>query len=172
MTVLIPEAAEAGVSAGEAAAGRAEGTRLGRRAGEEARSRARDIPGQYAAAGGGLARTGRLTPGGRNYQGVILAEFLVAVLLVAFTPLATGGEWKGTGPSPYTVNDLGQLAAIGAVYFLLALFSGGERSGRIVAWLGGLILLGLGFRKFAKGDITAVTTALSGKPQPDTETPQ
>ena len=36
-----------------------------------------------------------------------------------------------------------QLVAIGAVYFILALFSGGERSGRIVAWFGGLLLLGI-----------------------------
>jgi len=105
----------------------------------------------------------RITPGGRNYQGAILAEFLVAVLVVAFLPLASGRPNDDkTGPSPYRVTDMTQLVAIGAAYFILALFSGGERSGRIVAWFGGLLLLGILFAKVGSGQLSAAVSSVSG----------
>jgi len=107
--------------------------------------------------GGGSMR------GGRSYQGVILAEFLVAVLVVAFLPLAAGAPNDGkAGPSPYRVNDMIQLVAIGAVYFILALFSGGERSGRVVAWFGGLLTIGILIAKVGSGQLSAAVSWVSG----------
>jgi len=160
MTVLIPEAAEAATGAGAGEAGAGAGLRS--RAGQQAKARAQQLPGQYAGYGREIGRQ-RLTPGARNYQGAILAEFLVAVLVVAFLPLASGrpNDDKG-GPSPYRVTDMTQLVAIGAVYFLLALFSGGERSGRIVAWFGGLLLLGILFAKVGSGQLSAAVSSMSG----------
>jgi hypothetical protein len=108
-------------------------------------------------------RGGGSMGGGRNYQGVILAEFLVAVVVVAFLPLASGAPPDGKqGPSPYRVNDMIQLVAIGAVYFILALFSSGERSGRVVAWFGGLLTLGILIAKVGSGQLSAAVSGVSG----------
>jgi hypothetical protein len=87
----------------------------------------------------------------------------VAVLVVAFLPLASGrpADDKG-GPSPYRVNDMIQLVAIGAVYFVLALFSSGERSGRVVAWFGGLLTLGILIAKTHSGQLSAAVSGVSG----------
>ena len=98
-------------------------------------------------------------PGSHTYQPVILAEFLVAVVVVSVSPVAKGGtpeaQAKGS-PSPYSVNTLKQLVAIGGVYFVLALLASSRRAGRYAAWFGGLVLLGLGFAELASGDLTAL----------------
>ncbi len=180
MTVLIPEVAAGGAEAGAAAEGAAEGyggTRARRKAAEKARGAVQGAPGYYAGQSRELSG-GRLTPGSRNYQPAILAEFLVAVLIVTLTPLATGGgepttptdtPGKSGGvarPSPYHVNDLIQLVAIGGIYFVLALLSSGERTGRIAAWFGGLILIGLLIGKMKKGQVTAALDVLSAPAPP------
>ena len=118
-----------------------------------ARARAQAAPRQYASQARGIR-----SPGTGKYQTAILAEFLIAAGVVAFTPLATGGPSDNASPSPYTVNDLTQLAAIGAVYFLLAVIPG--RGARWSAWFGLLILLGLMCRKFATGELTAAITGI------------
>lgn len=101
------------------------------------------------------ALKGRL-PGTHSYQPVILAEFIVAVVVVSVSPLATGGtataQAKGSA-SPYDVNTLKQLVAIGMVYFVLALFGASEKAGRYAAWFGGLVLVGLGLTQLASGDL-------------------
>ena len=121
---------------------------------------------QAAAAAPGYARsriTGVGAPGGDRYQAAILLEFLVAALVVAFAPLASGPKDDKGGPSPYRTGDLAQLAAIGIVYFLLAAWSGTGR-GRPAAWFGFLILLGILFRKAVSGELTAEVAPLTGKP--------
>jgi hypothetical protein len=103
---------------------------------------------------------------GGGYQGAILAEFLIAILVVSFMPLASGAPNDGkTGPSPYRVNDLEQLAAIGVTYFLLALLAQGNH-GKMAAWFGGLILLGIGFKKMMSGQFSAAVSGLTGQPVP------
>lgn len=122
--------------------------------------------GAYASAkgrqAGRYAATARIPTGNRQYQGVILAEFLIAVILVAALPIASGGSpnarAKG-GVSPYDTGDITQLVAIGAVYFILAIVSSGNR-GRFAAWFGGLVLLGIGFVKTAQ--IKDAATVLGG----------
>jgi len=179
MTVAIPEAA----SAAEGAAGRTGAARAGRhrrpvsrveagrarraqaaeREAADARTRQRTI--DYGRRGAGYAGDVSL-PSGNGYQGVILAEFLGAVLIVAFLPLASGAPNDGkAGPSPYRVNDIEQLAAIGITYFLLALLANGNH-GRIAAWFGGLILLGIAFKKLASGQFSAAVSGIGGKPVP------
>jgi hypothetical protein len=98
-------------------------------------------------------------PGEHSYQPVILAEFLVAVVVVAVSPVAKGGAPTAqakNSPSPYSVNTLKQLIAIGGTYFVLALLASSRRAGRFAAWFGGLVLLGLGFAELANGDLQAV----------------
>lgn len=102
---------------------------------------------------------------GRNYQGVIMAEFLAAVVIIVAVPVAEGGspaaKMKGS-ISPYDTGDLRQLVAAGLVYFVLALFSSGN-SGRLSAWFGGLVLVGLAMNRLAHGEISAVVKTVSGQ---------
>lgn len=82
------------------------------------------------------------------YQAVILAEFVVAELLVAATPIATRKNKPGL--SPYVSRDMTKLLAIGLTFFLLELLAvGGPGAGRLGAWLGGLILLTVGLNEAA-----------------------
>jgi hypothetical protein len=113
---------------------------------------------------GGAKRAGRgalraRLPGSHSYQPVILAEFIVAILIVATGPIAKGGtpeaQTKGS-PSPYSTNTLKQLVAIGGVYFVLALLAASQRAGRMAAWFGGLILVALGLAELAAGDLSAI----------------
>lgn len=94
------------------------------------------------------ARTGRqfTAPEFRNYQGIILAEFVLAELLVAGTPIATRQGQPGL--SPYVPRDMTKLLSLGMVYFLLELLAvGGPKAGRFGAWFGGLILLAVGLNE-------------------------
>lgn len=125
----------------------------------------REAPGAYGSQAAAVGRGAQVTPGSRGYQPVILAEFLAAVAIVALVPIASGGSpaavAKGS-PSPYDTGDLRQLVAVGAVYFVLALASSGN-SGRLSAWLGGLILIALAMSKLAHGSLTAVFNTVSGQ---------
>jgi hypothetical protein len=186
MTVAIPEA----VGAAEGAVGRRQAQRRVVRGSVQpgstyelrnARTRARPASTPSAPSAGGGTRRAPVQPvvgvggrgggsggGGRTYQGAILAEFLVAVIVVAFLPLAAGQPDDGKqGPSPYRVTDMTQLVAIGAVYFILALFSSGERSGRIVAWFGGLLVLGILIAKVGSGQLSAAVSGVSGVSKAD-----
>jgi hypothetical protein len=104
-------------------------------------------------------------PGSHSYQPVILAEFVVAIVVVGVSPLAGGGtataQAKGSS-SPYDVNTLKQLIAIGGTYFVLALFGASEKMGRYAAWFGALVLVGLGIAQYLNGDLQGVFKILSG----------
>lgn len=83
-----------------------------------------------------------------NYQAVILAEFVAAVVLVALSPVAS--KKNPDGLSPYAGRDMVKLGAITGTYFALALVSvGGQTPGRFAAWFGGLILLAVGLGEAA-----------------------
>ena len=110
--------------------------------------------GQQAARSAGRAR---IPTGDRQYQGVILAEFVVAVLIVALAPIARGKAAQDStpGPSPYGPDDVKQLAGIGAVYLVLALLSSG-RHGRLAAWFGGLVLIAIGLSETTSGGLAGL----------------
>ena len=103
-----------------------------------------------AAQASSAVRSGRqfAAPEFREYQGIILAEFVLAELLVAATPIATRQNQPGL--SPYIPRDMTKLLALGMVYFLLELMAvGGGRMARLGAWFGGLILLAVGLNEGA-----------------------
>ena len=104
-----------------------------------------------------------------NYQAVILAEFIAAILLTAMTPVATKKDQQGL--SPYAGSDIVKLGAITLLYLILAMISvGGPQAGRLAAWLGGLVLLTDGL--FEASNIVKDLQAFSGggsdvtKPKP------
>ena len=77
-----------------------------------------------------------------NYERVIVAEFVLAVFLVAAAPFTRSNK---TGISPYYGQDMVQIVAIMAAYFILGLVAqAGGATARISAWFGGLLLLGIG----------------------------
>lgn len=123
----------------------------------------------FAAGEAKRASQAQLPTGDRQYQGVILAEFVLAALIVSVGPIAQPPSDGKAGASPYRVNDIKQLLAIGLVYFILALLSSGNR-GRLAAWFGGLILLGLLLAEFANGKLGATFGAFT--PSGAAETPQ
>lgn len=175
MAAVIPEAAEAvsggteavqGASARARAGGGSRGTRTlpaaprrERQGGAPRGGQQRERQFNRSVKRGGRGVLRARLPGSHSYQPVILAEFLVAVVVLATGPIAKGGtptaQAKGS-PSPYSVNTLKQLIAVGMVYFVLALLGASQRAGRWSAWFGGLVLLGLGFTELADGDLTAI----------------
>jgi hypothetical protein len=103
-------------------------------------------------------------PAFSNYQGVILAEFVLAELLVAASPIATRANKPGL--SPYVPRDMTKMLSIGLLYFLLELGSvANTKVGRFGAWFGGLILLVVGLNETA--NLTRVLNIFGGgKPDP------
>jgi hypothetical protein len=101
-----------------------------------------------------------------NYQPVVLAEFIAAVLLVAATPFAT--KKHPTNVSPYVGSDMIKLSAITVVYLILALISSGSHgAARFSAWFGALVLLTVGLGEAANiaselGLGAAVSDTVSG----------
>jgi hypothetical protein len=81
------------------------------------------------------------------------------VVVVALAPVAKGGsdtsKAKGS-PSPYDTSTLKQILLIGVVYFILALLSSGKNLGRVSAWFGGLVLVGVGIQQTVNGGFAAV----------------
>lgn len=111
------------------------------------RSQARHEAGQLL----GTRRHPRSRARAGNYQGVILAEFIAAILLVALTPIAANKQeqTKSGGLSPYAGQDMIKLAALTLVYLILALLSVRPGPGRFAAWFGGLVLLAVGLNEAA-----------------------
>ena len=82
-----------------------------------------------------------------NYEKVIVAEFVVVVLLVAVAPFT---RKQRDSLSPYYGQDLVQLVAIMAAYFILGLIAqGGNSAARVAAWFGGLLAIGVGLGEAA-----------------------
>jgi hypothetical protein len=82
-----------------------------------------------------------------NYERVIVAEFIVAVVIVAAAPFT---RKDNTGLSPYYGQDVLQLVAIMAAYFILGLVAqAGQGTARVAAWFGGLLVLGIGLGEAA-----------------------
>jgi hypothetical protein len=102
--------------------------------------RAARARGSYSRQARYVASNASLVPGDRNFQGVILAEYVTAVLIMVIAPLASGNTSATGGASPYSVADIRRVVATSAIYFFLALGSGGNR-GKYCAMLGGLVLL-------------------------------
>jgi hypothetical protein len=109
-----------------------------------------------ASAARGASRRAQATrsSGRDNYQPIILAEFVAAIILTALTPMAS--KKNPDGLSPYSGRDAIQLLALTLVYLILALVSvGGRGAGRLSAWFGGLILLTVGL-----GEATTIAKTL------------
>jgi hypothetical protein len=110
--------------------------------------------------------------GDRNYQGVILAEYVTALVIMLVAPLAGGSSSSSAGASPYGVADLKRIVATSACFFFIALASGGNR-GKYAAMLGGLILLAIllaAAKAGAIGDFFTVVGATGTGQAPGTDT--
>lgn len=91
-----------------------------------------------------------------NYTRVVGGEFLLAALILAASTVmiskARGKQLASVPPQTpgstralTTAMPLSRLTATCALYILLALLSSGDRTGRIAAGFGGLVVLGVVF---------------------------
>jgi hypothetical protein len=158
MTVMIPEAAEA--AEGESAAG---GESYLQRIGQRRAARQdRQSFSQYSppAAQGSANPPGNqrqsqsaggpniTITGGTTYHRWVMAEFIGCVVLTGMTPLLNEpkdvkGQPITTQAALFGADALLRLTALSVVFFILALLSNHEKSGKFAAAFGGLITAGL-----------------------------
>jgi len=109
-----------------------------------------------------------------NYERVIVAEFIVVVLVVALAPFT---RKQRDNVSPYYGQDLVQLVAIMAAYFVLGLVAqAGQGSARVAAWFGGLLAVGIGLGEAAYlakvFDLFGAVQAKASQPAGESQGPQ
>jgi len=97
--------------------------------------------------GSGSGRSVIPSGGPKSYHRIVMAEFVLTVILIGLSPVLT--PRKGNSAAPQDVAaavsfaaPLVRLTAACIVFFALALASTGERSGKLAAAFGGLIVLG------------------------------
>lgn len=168
-TEAVPIAAEA-LGGGEAAAasggaGRAVGSQAAKVRQPKAPSAAGGKPtqprgGQGGKGGkkGGGALPGFKAPkgltGGSTAHKLVVAEFILVVFLIGFTPLLS--RKSKDGKHLYVANDFVRLTAACLLFFILALLANGKQSAKFAAAFGGLVALGTlfnantGFQALAK----------------------
>lgn len=83
----------------------------------------------------------------RTYHRIILVEFLGCVILVTAAPILNPktsgkGAQLAVDTSVSFAGPLVRLTAVCVVFFVLALMGNGQRTGKIAAAFGGLVLLG------------------------------
>lgn len=128
--------------------------------GSKRQSQGSKSKGKSGSQGGIKPKTGGKGFGG-NAQPAILVEFVLAILLTAFTPFATSKNPQGL--SPYTGSDILKLGALTLVYFILSLTSAlGKNGAKFSAMFGLLILLGVGLNEAA--NLAAAFNLLAGVP--------
>lgn len=85
------------------------------------------------------------------YHRIVIAEFLATVLIIAAAPIlvprdASSGtpaeEARAAVRSLSLSRPLTRLTAVCVIFFILALSANGQRTGRVAAAFGGLVMLG------------------------------
>ena len=97
------------------------------------------------------------------YHRIIIAEFAVAVLLAGASPILRPGGPIGRAKDSTALSLAGpviRLTAVCVVFFILSLAGTGERSGKIAAAFGGLVVLGMVFNSLP--ELTTLGLALGG----------
>jgi hypothetical protein len=99
---------------------------------------------------GGNSIGGTVTKPGlpsKTYHRIVLAEFAACIVIVGVSPVLTprttvkGGKTVADTTVSYA-GPLVRLTAVCIVFFVLALMASGERTGKIAAAFGGLVLAG------------------------------
>jgi hypothetical protein len=94
----------------------------------------------------GQQLSGRLPS--RTYHRIVLAEFLATVLVIGASPLVVPAKQTAEGDIAAAIatvslaGPLVRLTAVCVIFFILALMASGEKSGKVAAAFGGLILAG------------------------------
>jgi hypothetical protein len=101
------------------------------------------------------------TPPSKTYHRFILAEFIACLAMVAASLVLTPGQAATEGDATATrsfAKELVQLTALCIVFFVLALASTGEKTGKVAAAFGGLVTLGVAWN--LSGIFTGLAKAL------------
>jgi hypothetical protein len=89
--------------------------------------------------------------GHASYHGIVIAEFVVTIILIGMSPFLTprtstsgspSDEAKAAAAATSLAGPLVRLTAASILFFVLALMSTGEKTGKIAAAAGGLVVLG------------------------------
>jgi hypothetical protein len=94
--------------------------------------------------GGGRSRSLASRLPDKTYHRIILAEFLACVILIGAAPvLGTAGSKNTSKPqTPSYAGVMARLTAVCVVFFVLALMGAGQKTGKVAAAFGALVLLG------------------------------
>lgn len=148
---------------------------------------------QYGRNRGGLYQV--RTPGGqmlsgrvpaRTYHRIVLAEFVGTVLVIGLAPILVPNTKSTTAETGEVIASLTfagpliRLTAACIVFFLLALLAAGEKTGKVAAAAGGLILAGAVLnatdtwgalaKAFSSGGSGGASAAAAARPAPDQTT--
>jgi drug/metabolite transporter superfamily protein YnfA len=100
---------------------------------------------------------------GGSHRGLVLAEFLVCVLLIGAQAFMFP---VGVGYSKSLVKPFTRLSATMLLFFVLALMTTSEKSGRFAAALGGLVVVAMLMSAVGTGTINLGTHLLTAQPAP------
>lgn len=121
--------------------------RQDRSSGRPDRAGRQDRPDEARSLYGGGGSSTRVSLPGKTYHRIVLAEFAACVILVGASPILTPrtkkkGDQTVVDASVTLAGPMLRLTAVCIVFFVLALMASGERTGKIAAAFGGLIVLG------------------------------
>ncbi|HEY6275598.1 MAG TPA: hypothetical protein VIX86_04630 [Streptosporangiaceae bacterium] len=95
-----------------------------------------------------------------------MAEFIISVVLIGMSPVLTPAGKTDAQGNPVNLGGaslakpLVRLTAVSALFLVLALLSTGAKTGKVAAWFGGLVVLGVGFN--AAGELEAISGYFGG----------
>lgn len=116
---------------------------------------------------GGQQLEGRVRLPSKTYHRIVLAEFIATVLIIAAGPIVVPQK-SSAGSDAVSVTFAGPLVRLTAVcvlFFILALMATGERSGKVAAAFGGLVLTGAAVNA---GDMWSALASAVGAVKPGT----
>ena len=120
---------------------------------------------------GGQQLEGRVRLPSRTYHRIVLAEFIGTVLIIAAAPIVVpqkstaAGTAQSAAAQASFAGPLVRLTAVCVLFFVLALLATGERSGKVAAAFGGLVLTGAALNA---GDLWSALASAVGAVKPAT----
>jgi hypothetical protein len=95
-----------------------------------------------------------------NHSPILVAEFLVAMVIIGFQGISSVGR---NGYQSAISGIMLRFSAVTAIWFILFLFASSKRGGTFAAWFGFLIILGILFDAVRKDAIKDMSNIISGQ---------
>lgn len=111
-------------------------------------------------------RTKSALPRAVSHSPVLVAEFLLAILIIGFNGFS---DIARNGYQTAMSGVFLRFTAVSGVFFVLFLLSGSKRGSTVAALFGGLVDLGILFNAVNKGAISDLTSVITGGGLPSTD---